>query len=239
MKLFSFGAAPLAILLAVAMAHSCAGHGFNLSLSGNKIETDPENTPVIDPQLFVAAFSLPISGVYFTDHGAVDDTDSGDFNSDDTFQIDFLGPLWFSDGSAAVQESTGLTLDATNQYPPFDSVTITGTSSAQTGFAISGQDAHEILWELSGGTVAPGVYGLAYRISGWQHGNLADPYDPSDTLVVAFNTSGFTGAGGHTLLDAQTAVFAAAVPEPGTLVLSATGLVIAGVWTLRRRRAAI
>ena len=60
--------------------------------------------PVIDPQLFVAAFSLPISGVYFTDHGAVDDTDSGDFNADDTFQIDFLGPLWYSNGAAAVPQ---------------------------------------------------------------------------------------------------------------------------------------
>ena len=58
----------------------------------------------------------------------MDDTDSGDFNSDDTFQIDFVGPLWYSNGAAAVQESTGLTLDATNQNPPFDSATITGTS---------------------------------------------------------------------------------------------------------------
>ena len=224
MRFFSFGAALLAILLAVAMAQPHLGHGFNLSLSGNKIETDPENTPVIDPQLFVAAFSLPISGVYFTDHGAVDDTGSGDFNADDTFQIDFLGPLWYSNGTAAVQESTGLTLDATNQNPPFDSTSITGTSTAQSGFAISGQDAHEILWELSGGTVAPGVYGLAYRISGWEHGNVSDPYDPSDVLVVAFNTNGFTGAGGHTLLDAQTAVFAAAVPEPSAILQFASAL---------------
>ena len=65
---------------------------------------------------------------------------------------------------------------------------------------------------------APGVYGLAYRISGWRHGEQLDPYDPSDVLVVAFNTNGFTGTGGHTLLDAQTAVFAAAVPEPSAIL---------------------
>ena len=157
MRSFSLGGALSAILLAVTTAHTALGHGFNLSLSGNKIEADPENSPVIDPHLFAAAFSLPISGVYFTDHGAVDDTDSGDFNSDDTFQIDFVGPLWYSNGAAAIPEATGLTLDATNQNPPFDSTSFTGTSTAQTGFAISGQDAHEILWELSGGSVAPGV----------------------------------------------------------------------------------
>ena len=186
-----------------------AGPWFPLDLSGNKIVADPENTPVMIPSCSsprfhfpFPAFTSPIMGPWTIPTRAI---------STPTIRSRSISSAHC--GIPAAQRrfrSTGLTLDATDQNPPFDSV-ITGTSSAQTGFAISGQDAHEILWELSGGTVAPGVYGLAYRISGWEHGNMSGPYDPSDVLVVAFDTNGFTGTGGQTLLDAQTAVFAAAV----------------------------
>jgi hypothetical protein len=197
----------LAILL---LCRSASGHGFGLNLVGNTIEAESE-VPTISPHLFTEQFVTASDTILHTDHGGVE-ADTGFNLPSDQLSVQFLGPLWYSDGTPALHAALGFTLNATSYDTSvvpnavLGTVNITGSTANPGSFPVVGDDDHSIGWILSGSSSIPvGVYGFAYRVKGTSGGGL--PFDPSVPLVVAFDTPDFAG----NLAAAQQAVFNAAL----------------------------
>ncbi len=201
-----------AMFLSLWLGQAAFGHGFVLSLSGNQIEAESE-VPTISPHLFVEVFDAFSSTVMFTDHGGVEA--HSDFNlPSDKLSLDFLGPLWYSNGGLAQRADDSLTLNATS-FDSFmaaiGSIDISGLSMNPGSFPVVGNDAHSIGWKLESSSadapIPTGVYGFAYRVEGLKDGNPLTSFVPSVPLVVVFSTPDFTGS----LNAAQTAIFNAAL----------------------------
>ena len=195
------------LFLMLSISRPAFGHGFVLGLDRNRINATSEAT--ISPHLFVGALDPFSATIFFADHGGVE-AGSGFSIPPDTFGVEFLGRLWYSNGGTAVPDVSGSTLNATS----FDSfggalgnpVNLTGSSTDPGAFPVAGNDSHSIGWILSGNLIPEGAYGFAYRVTGADNG--ATFFEPSVPLVVAFNTPGFTG---ENLSRAQQAVFNAAL----------------------------
>lgn len=191
-------------LMTVCPASWVYGHGFTLTLDNNTI------TPTGSPY-----FSRVLTAANEATHGGVE-VDGTLAAANPSLNVEFLGGLWFSDGGPAVPAATSMmSLNTVSSL----SVTIAGNSGPQAGFPVSGSDSHEILWALLGVNPTPGVYGLAYSVGGSGTGG---PFNDSPPLVVAFHTLDFNLD--PDLAAAQAAVFAAAVPEPGAVLLMGAGL---------------
>ncbi|HEY2882296.1 MAG TPA: hypothetical protein VGJ15_07675 [Pirellulales bacterium] len=201
------------ILLSSVLNRSLFGHGFELSLDGNKIVAESEvATP--SPRLFIESLDPFSSTVMFTDHGGVEAADGGGLQlPGDTLALQFVSPLWYSAGATAVHASAGVTLTAqsfdtsTTPNPLLGTVALTGSSANPGSFPVTGDDDHSIGWILSGNSIPAGAYGFAYRAIGFKDGNPQSPFVASDPLVVVFNTPDFTSSG--SLADAQTTIFQA------------------------------
>jgi len=199
-----------ALLGTLLLSESASGHGFGLTLVGNTIQAESE-VPTISPHLFTEQFVAASGTVLHTDHGGVE-ADTGFNLPSDQLNVQFLGPLWYSDGIPALHAVAGFTLNATSYDTSVVPNTVLGTvnitrSTANPGsFPVVGDDDHSIGWILSGSSPIPaGVYGFAYRATGTSGGG--SPFDPSVPLVVAFDTPDFSG----NLAAAQQAVFNAAL----------------------------
>jgi hypothetical protein len=199
------------LLATMLMCGSASGHGFGLSLVDNTIHAASE-VPTISPHLFTEQFDSSSATEVFSDHGGVE-ADSGFNLPSDRLSVEFLGPLWYSGGGAAVHAVAGFTLNATSYDTSvvpstvLGTVNITGSTPSPGSFPVAGNDDHSIGWILSGSSAIPaGVYGFAYRVTGTSGGGT--PFESSVPLVVAFNTPDFTGAD---LTSAQQAVFNSAL----------------------------
>jgi hypothetical protein len=198
----------LGLIALLALSQTAFGHGFGLSLNGNKIEAHSE-VPTISPHLFVEVLNTFSSTTMFSDHGGVAvDTGSGINVPPDTLSVEFLGPLWYSNGGAAQRAPAGVTLNATSFGAVMGSpVNLTGSSNNPGSFPVVGDDDHSIGWILFGSSVPPGAYGFGYRVTGLKGGNPLTPFEPSVPLVVVFSTPDFTGGAGGSLGNAQSAIF--------------------------------
>ena len=207
----------MAALLMLSAGRSVLGHGFELDLVNNKIEAHPEDEDNFSNHVFFAPLNQLNSHDFLTDHGGVEVESGINPGSDpdsDTLQIQFLSPLWYSNGGVVQRASSGVTLEAIS-FDSSDSqigspVDITGASAQPGSFPVSGEDAHSIGWELFNPTTDPvipqGAYGFAYRVKGYKNGDLSTPFESSVPLVVVFSTPTFAG---DSLNNAQLAIFSA------------------------------
>ncbi|HEY2760703.1 MAG TPA: hypothetical protein VGI75_08165 [Pirellulales bacterium] len=220
----------IAMTLVLAGTNLAFGHGFELDLDDNQI-TAVSEVQTISQHLFVETLDVASSSIMFSDHGGVEAADEGQLQvPGDSLGIQFLSPLWYSNGGAAVHATTSLTMNATSYdtstspNPVLGSVNITGAASNAGSFPVIGNDDHSIGWILSnsGSGIPAGAFGFSYRVTGLRGGDAASPFAASDPLVVIFNTPSFNGSGGTTLNDAQTSIFDAIMQGDFNLDGSAT-----------------
>jgi hypothetical protein len=190
-------------LLLIALTRTTFGHGFILSWPGDRIEAASQ-VPGISPHMFAEQWTPFNPTFLFADHGGVQVASGSNPTGG---SIEFLGPLWYSDGSTAVRATSAIQVTG-ESYDSFgeqlgETITLTGTSNSPGSFPVAGDDAHSIGWILSGGSLPAGVYGFSYRAIGFGDDEL-----PSVPLVVALSTPGFSGMA---LADAQRAVLNAAL----------------------------
>jgi hypothetical protein len=229
----------LLLFVLIAAGEAAFGHGFQLSLTGNKLvgtgddfldgKTTATNTYTSNWTALTAG-SLYVKGA-----GGVQPSDSGGLSvaSGDKFSLEFLGPLMFSSGGSAVPAAAGVSLVAnsyvnTTYTAPnlIDSATLDGSLTLPDLLDVSGNTSHSIQYVLSAATVPAGVYGFSFRVQGHNDATGA-AYLPSDPLVVLLNTSDFTDPA--TVTAARAAVLSA-VPEPSGVVIGAIGFAAAIVW---------
>jgi hypothetical protein len=219
----------LSLLVLAGLAATAFAHGFSLSLMGNSLVATSNDFPGNgNPHLFLAELSAGLTST----HGGAGSTL---FGTGKSLSFDVFGPLWYSsgDGNPAQLAATGISL-------LMESASLTGSiavdrdSTFTAGYAITGNTSHEFLWTLQAGFPVPeGLYGLAYRVKGSPTGG--DPYDPTPLLVPTFMTPNFEPGDPMNpespVSLARAAIYAAAVPEPSSLVLAAVaaiGATIAG-----------
>jgi hypothetical protein len=148
--------------------------------------------------------------------------------------IEFRGPIWYSDGGAAVPSGYSLTASSLNSVATeIDSHVLTGTSPSDT-MLISGHSSHSVKWTLDNAAAA-GVYGWTYRVLWDDAGGPAEFRKTNWVTLLGFTTS---FASDPDLLNAELSVVAASVPEPSTVLLAGLGAVAVGAAALRRRRSA-
>jgi hypothetical protein len=209
---------------------TASGHGFVMFLSGNKIiaESDDNNSlhngSLDGNNQELSGFKVLIG--------------SGLNIPNDTFSLELLGPLWFSDGGPGVLAGAGIELKV-ESYTNSTYTTLMGSairsalSSGGTNFSIPGNDDDSMVFSLSGMSIAPGVYGIGMKVHGLDEGNLLTPFDTSEPVVMTFRTEGFSQGNSVTLAEAQTAIYSqAVVPEPSGIALAVAA---AGALAMLRR----
>lgn len=229
----------VAAAMMLMMPQLVAADGFKLKLEANKIVA--KNTEGIVPDtLFGHNFDVVnnIDGTYESSHGGVDANDPGaGFNfpaggPNDSFVYHIQG-LWTVSGGVAVPAAPGVILDllkASNGDPLSQ---INGPIATPPSFSIAATSTHELLWSVAQASSTE-IYGLVYSISGIS-AVTGLPYIDSDPLVAVQWTPQFQG-------DPEVAmqlIYAAAVPEPSSvvlMVLGSVGLVALG-WRKRRKLA--
>jgi hypothetical protein len=243
--------APLALVLCC--ASSAFGHGFTLRIQGNNFVLDtqgssrplrvgyvppppPENENSGDPLTFAHALNDVGAPPNDMSHGSVglvnDPADALDLG--DSYQIEFRGPIWFSDGGLAVPSSYSLSASSRNSVAlEIDTHVLTGTSPPDT-MMISGHSSHSVIWTLDD-AAADGVYAWTYRVL-WDDAGGSVEYRKTNWVTLLGFTSGF--ASDPDLLDAELAAVAASVPEPSSLALACCAAAVCGGAIVRRRRAA-
>jgi hypothetical protein len=108
---------------------------------------------------------------------------------------------------------------------------IDGPIATPQSFSITATSTHELLWSVQQ-SATPEILGLAYTITGVS-ATSGLPYGESGPLVVVQWTPEFSGDSEA----AMQAIYAAAVPEPGSLVLLVFGAAVLVGTGWRRRRA--
>jgi len=226
----SFGLIIVAVLLS-GPARLAQAHGFNLTHVGGVITAENNDPPYLDAHLFGHPLDIPNAalGRNQTDHGSIDaDTPGSGFTiPGDVLRMELVGPLWYSTGGAAVPASAGVVLSA-EQKVTGEMRTISSLGPSGGPLTLAATSAHEMIWSLPFGS-PEGAYGISYRIIG--NGVTGQPFTPSDPLVLVLTTPNFTADPAQ----AEQAIFAAAVPEPSSLVLIACALVLGAIVMSVRR----
>jgi hypothetical protein len=227
---------PLVLIVA---GEAAFGHGFQLSLAGNKLVgtgDDFLDGKTTSTNTYTSNWTALTSGsVYVKGAGGVQPSDTGGLSvaSGDKFSLEFLGPLLFSSGGSAVPAAVGVDL-VPNSYVSttyttpnlIDSSTLNGSLTLPDLLDVSGNTSHSIQYVLSAANVPAGVYGFSFRVQG-RNDVTGAQYLPSDPLVVLLNTSDFTDP---TTVTAARAAVLSAVPEPSGLFIGAIGFAAIAVW---------
>lgn len=218
------------------------GHGFALSLSGNSlVAVSPEPPSDGNPAVFVTAFE-DVLGNLEAGHGG--SGGGAAFIVNRYFNFELAGPLLYSNGGAAVPAADGIKMTLIGQQAGFSGqVSLDGDDGLIGGFPISGRTSHEFIFRLtSSGALPDGVYGVMYRVSGGP-GTRENPtgpaYDSTPWIMSVFATPGFDPdpLNPNPAVDvAARELWAAAVPEPASMVMLSAGLAVAVGVALRRRK---
>jgi hypothetical protein len=223
----------MAVFVAINLSATLAwGHGFDLRNVGGTITAENNDPPYQFPNLFGHALDVANATLSRNqaDHGSIDaDRPGSGFTiPGDTLQMELLGPLWFSDGGLATLAPAGVVLSG-DQKVTNANRTISAAGPVGGPLTLAATSSHEMIWSLPFGT-PEGAYGLSYRITGNAAGGAA--FTPSVPLVLVLTTPGFTGD----VAAAERSIYAATVPEPGTLVLAASaGLAVCSFFVARKR----
>ncbi len=244
----------MTILVLLVCAQAAFGHGFQLSLSDNKIVGTGDDFlggTTTNPSTYSSGWTSVTPGtLYNKGAGGVQPSATGGLSlaNGDTFSLEFFGPLMFSSGGAATPVAAGVSM-AANSYVSttytapnlIDTLNLDGTFSVPDFLDVSGNTSHSIQWVLTESldqqSIPPGVYGFAYRVYG-SNSVSHNIYDSSTPMVVLLNTPDFTDA---TSVIAARAAVLSAVPEPNSLILASTGLMISAglIWQRRIRYASV
>ena len=255
MKRSTFAAFNVLLSLALIFAgltSTAFGHGFTLSQINGQLVLDTQGNsrplrvgyvPTFDPntnQPIVNDSGDPLTFAHELDlsnamnHGAfglfANVNDALDLS--DSYRLEFAGPLWYSNGGAAALAGSALGAQSfLAGNVALDTHAFSGNSPAGT-MNVSAHSSHSVTWTLDAGA-ADGVYGMAYRVL-WDDVGAPTQFKASnwvDLLLVAPNF--FSSPN---LLAAEQGVAAAAVPEPGSLVLGLLGVIGIGLIRMRSKR---
>ena len=218
------------------------GHRFGLSLVGNAlVATSPEPPSDGNPLVFVTALE-DVLGNLEAGHGGAGG--GAAFIVDRHFSFDLSGPLLYSNGGAAVPAADGIKMTLIGQQAGFSGqASLDGDDGSVAGFPITGRTSHEFIFRLtSSGALPDGVYGVMYRVNGGP-GTKDNPTGPAfestPWIMSVFATPGFDPdpLNPNPAVDvAARELWAAAVPEPASMVMLSAGLAVAVGAALRRRK---
>ena len=200
--------AALCALLFVALSSELFGHGFDVTVQstpqGLQLFAINNGEPTGQDRMFAEYWFDSAPDDYKSIHGGI--IKAGGFNGTVSLDIEFLSPLWFSDGSEAEIVSQGESILGTS-FDGFDtlgSVTINATSASPGTFPVTGLSDHSLGWSLRPYPVAAGSYGFAYRVTGsQQNGAGTQTFLPSLPVVVVLSSPGFFGSGGFSVEDSR------------------------------------
>ena len=237
----------VALAAALFSTAKLSAHGFVVTLDANKKLVLTSEDPTAGGRPLYKQDSLlgPIASRSHDHPGFDIGPGQAGITSGSKFTFDSLGPLWFADSSGAPQLAPGgITMLVSSQDPAItDDVEIRGASGFQRGFTVGEYDGvslgafeHQLNYELDvpidpafPNGVPVGAYAIALRLIG--ENGAGQPFRPSDPFVVVFNNklpiSTFPAIANN--------LFAAAVPEPGTLALALVGFGVAFVGARCRR----
>ena len=237
-----FGLFVVAAVCLIPICQTAMGHGFQLSLSGNQLTAQGDDFlggSTTNPYTYSSAWTTVTGGSdYLKTAGGVEPSATGGLSvaGGDTFSLEFVSPLMYSNGGTATPAGSGIAM-AIRSYVSttytlgnlIDSSSLNGTVIPSAFLNVSGNTSHSINWELTGSSIPGGVYGFAYVAHG---SNGATTYGPTGPLVVLLNT-GDSFSDPTSVLAARAAVYSA-VPEPNSVVLAGVGAVLLLGYASRR-----